>query len=138
MRIEHATTPAPTDVASVRDRLEQWNVVVTGRSDWWEVALFLRDDTDAIRGGLLGAVWAGWLHVSILWVDEPLRGHGYGRQLLEAAEADARQRGVGNVHLDTFSFQAGPSYYERLGYVVFGRLPEHPPGHTHYFLTKRL
>ncbi|HEV7730543.1 MAG TPA: hypothetical protein VGR62_00210, partial [Candidatus Binatia bacterium] len=73
MRIEHAATPDPVDVATVRGRLDQWNVAVTGRGEWWEVAIFLRDDADTIRGGLLGGVWADWLHVSILWVDEPLR-----------------------------------------------------------------
>jgi GNAT superfamily N-acetyltransferase len=138
MNLERANAPHADDLRTVRERLEQWNVVVTGRADWWETAVFLRDDDGTLRGGALGAVWASWLHVSILWVDEPLRGAGWGRRLLEALEADARQRGVGHVHLDTFSFQAGPHFYRRLGYEVFGELPDHPPGHTHYFLVKRL
>lgn len=138
MNLVQAGTPDAAEVRMLRERLEAWNVVVTGRDDWWEVAIFLRDDDGTIRGGVLGAVWAGWLHVAILWVDEPLRGQGYGRRLLEAAEADARQRGVEHVHLDTFSFQAGPRFYRRLGYEVFGELRDHPPGHTHYFLSKQL
>lgn len=138
MKLVRADAPDPREVQDVRDRLGAWNVVVTGRDDWWEVATFLREDDGTIRGGVLGAVWAGWLHVGILWVDEPLRGHGWGRRLLAAVEEDARRRGVGGVHLDTFSFQAGPAFYRHLGYSVFGELADHPPGHTHYFLAKRL
>jgi GNAT superfamily N-acetyltransferase len=138
MKLVRADTPDPAEVQDVRSRLDRWNVVVTGRDDWWEVATFLREDDATIRGGVWGAVWAGWLHVGILWVDEPLRGQGWGRRLLTAVEEDARHRGIGYVHLDTFSFQAGPEFYRHLGYTVFGELPDHPPGHTHYFLVKRL
>ncbi len=40
-----------------------------------------------------------------------------------------------HAHLDTFSFQAR-GFYEALGYEVFGRLEEYPPGHERYFLRK--
>ena len=35
------------------------------------------------------------------------------------------------------SFQARP-FYERFGYQCFGVLNDHPLGHTHYFMYKRL
>ena len=38
---------------------------------------------------------------------------------------------------DTFSFQARP-FYEKLGYRVFGTLENHPSGHQHYLMTKKL
>ena len=41
------------------------------------------------------------------------------------------------IWLDTFSFQAR-RFYEKLGYVVFGELPDYPAGHSRYFLQKRL
>ena len=50
----------------------------------------------------------------------------------------ATEWGCGNVHLDTFSFQAGPDFYRRFGYEVFGVLDGYPAGHAHYFLRKRL
>lgn len=127
----------PDTRATIRDRLDQWNVVVTGRPDWSEVTIILRDG-EAIRGGVLGSIWASWLHIQFLWVDEAYRRQGWGARLLAEAEACARERRCTDVHLDTFSFQAGPRFYGRFGYQTFGVLPEHPAGHTHYFLRKRL
>jgi GNAT superfamily N-acetyltransferase len=88
-------------------------------------------------GGLLGEIWGGWLYISVLWVAEPARGRGHASRLLEAAEAYARRRGCIGIGLDTFSFQARP-LYERHGYVVFGTQADYPPGHTRYFMEKRL
>jgi GNAT superfamily N-acetyltransferase len=72
-----------------------------------------------------------------MWVREDLRGQGFGRQLLEKAETEARQRGAKRAYLDTFSFQA-PAFYKKLGYEEFGRLEDFPAGHTRYFLVKTL
>jgi GNAT superfamily N-acetyltransferase len=129
---------APETRAAIRDRLNAFNVAVTGRPDWSDVTIVLRDDGGTVRGGVLGEIWASWLHVEILWVDEALRRQGWGTRLLAAAEACARERGCTHAHLDTFSFQAGPRFYTRLGYQTFGVLPDHPAGHTQHFLTKRL
>ncbi len=55
-----------------------------------------------------------------MWGREDLCGQGFGRQLLEKAETEARQRGAKHVYLNTFSFQA-PAFYEKSGYAEFGR-----------------
>jgi N-acetylglutamate synthase-like GNAT family acetyltransferase len=72
-----------------------------------------------------------------LWVKAEFRGHGYGHRLLTQAEDEARQRGVKNVFLDTFSFQA-PDFYKQHGYQVFGELQDFPSGHQRYYLKKQL
>jgi hypothetical protein len=53
------------------------------------------------------------------------------------AEEKARERGAKNAYLDTFSFQA-PDFYKRLGYDVFGELPDCPHGHQRYFFRNQL
>ncbi|HCU57536.1 MAG TPA: hypothetical protein DF984_04810 [Anaerolineaceae bacterium] len=68
---------------------------------------------------------------------EDLRGQEFGRQLLEKAETEARQRNAKHAYLDTFSFQA-PAFYEKSGYAEFSRLEDFPAGHTRYFLVKTL
>jgi len=39
--------------------------------------------------------------------------------------------------LETASFEARP-FYEKLGYEVFAALEDYPPGHTKFYLRKRL
>jgi hypothetical protein len=56
---------------------------------------------------------------------------------MKRAERYALGRGCTDAFLDTFSFEA-QSFYEKLGYRVFGVLENHPAGHQHYFMTKRL
>jgi GNAT superfamily N-acetyltransferase len=124
-------------VAYVRDGLALYNVAATGDSYYSPLAIFLRDGRDAILGGACGHVWGRWLDLSFLWVAEPLRGRGYGRKLLEAAEEEARSQGCRGVYLDTFSFQARP-FYERQGYEVVANIPDYPPGHSFHVLTKKL
>lgn len=88
-------------------------------------------------GGLVGRTQFGWLFVSLLYVPEDLRRCGLGAELLRRAEDAARARGCVGVHLDTYSFQSR-GFYEKQGYAVFGTIPDCPPGHARFFLSKRL
>jgi GNAT superfamily N-acetyltransferase len=121
----------------VRDSLALFNVGVTGDSYYSPLAIFLRDDRDAVLGGALGHVWGGWLDLNILWVAEPFRGQGYGARLLRAAEDEARMQGCHGVFLTTFSFQA-PGFYEKFGYEAVANIPDYPKGHSYYVLKKSL
>lgn len=98
--------------------------------------LILREEL-RVMGGLLAETQFGWMYVRALSVAAHLRGQGYGRALMEAAEAEAAARGCHAVWLDTFSYQA-PDFYQRLGYVEFGRLNDFPPGQMRIFFQKRL
>ena len=89
----------------------------------------------AIVGGLIGHSSYDWLFISVLIVPEQLRGNGLGRTLLLQAEDIARSRKLTGVWLDTFSFQAR-SFYEKLGYTIFGELEDHPQGISQYWLKK--
>lgn len=88
-------------------------------------------------GGLIGETLWGYLHVRLLSVDKGLRGRGFGRQLMEAAHTEARQRGCHGAYLDTFSFQA-PDFYQKLGYEIYGKLDDFPQGYCRYFLRRSL
>ena len=129
---------ASTDMRQhVRGYLNTFNIAVTGHAEYHSVSVFLRDEHNEVLGGCLGEIWGGWLQVNILWVTEALRGRGHGRQLLEAAERYAVERGCTRAWLTTFSFQA-PEYYPKLGYEAFAVLEDHPLGHRHHFFQKRL
>lgn len=99
--------------------------------------LYVRDADGTLLGALIGSTYWGWLEIDKLWLDERLRGQGYGRRLMAQAEATAIRRGCQRAYVTTFSFQA-PGFYERLGYVVVGRLDDYPPGAAFYGLRKAL
>src|SRR5689334_7566144 len=128
IEIEISDCPSPEDADLVFRNLVGFNEVQTGPAAARELAVFARRDTEIVAG-LLGFTHWNWLHIRFLWVAEAFRRHGLGRQLVLAAEREARIRGCEHAHLDTFSFQAVP-FYERLGYSVFGRLEDYPRGHT--------
>ena len=123
--------------AIVRDRLDNYNVAVTGDPVYYPANFFVKNARGKTLGGLLGSVWGGWMHIRILWVDQSVRGQDWGTRLMDQAEAYARERGAHSVELDTHSFQARP-FYEARGYEVFGTLDDYPKGHKKFFLRKRL
>lgn len=90
-----------------------------------------------VVGGLIGYVHWGWLEIDIVWVDEFYRGKGIGKHLVDYAEHKALDTGAKRAKLNTFDFQA-KEFYEKLGYVLYGRLEDYPEGHTLYYLRKDL
>ena len=90
----------------------------------------------AVAGGLWGATGHGWLYTQMLFVPESRRGKGLGEQLMQRAESEAQARGCRAAWVDT-QFGAR-SFYEKLGYALFGELPGYPKGFTRSFLSKQL
>jgi ribosomal protein S18 acetylase RimI-like enzyme len=121
----------------VRDRLDIFNVGVTGESTYYPVNFFVRNRRGEVMGGLLGAIWGGWLHITYLWVDPAVRGQDLATKMMDQAEAYARERQCHSIMLDTHSFQARP-FYEKRGFEVFATLDDWPKGHKKFFLKKRL
>ncbi|ACQ70893.1 MULTISPECIES: GNAT family N-acetyltransferase [unclassified Exiguobacterium] len=102
------------------------------------VSFIVRDDFNQIVGGVTGTVFWYTMHIHFLWVDEQLRGEGYGTELMMRIEQLAIERQCRLIQLDTFSFQA-PDFYTKLGYEVFGVIEYHPTvNHQQYYLKKTL
>ena len=97
----------------------------------------IRDDAGAAVGGLWAVSLFQWMQVEMLLVPEPMRGQGIGSALMAMAEIEAENRGCLGMHVDTFSFQAGP-FYEKIGFSLFGALDDCPPGHRRLYFQKRL
>jgi GNAT superfamily N-acetyltransferase len=116
--------------------LIDFNNRAVGKAKYKALTVTLRQGKDIV-GGLVGFTWMGWLCVDLLWIADKYRGKGYGRSLMNKAEAEARKRGVQTVYLNSFSFQA-PGFYRKLGYKEFGRLKGFPAGHSRHWLMKAL
>jgi len=129
---------APSGIKEfVQNGVDNHNIGVTGHSAYYPVGFYVMDADGSVLGGLMGQIWARWLHVGTLWVDERVRGRGHASRLMMAAERYSIEKGCTDSFLETFSFQARP-FYEKLGYRVFGTLDNYPEGHTYYYLTKHL
>lgn len=112
------------------------NQQLAGSSQHQTMAITVLDADQAIIGGLWGATSYGWLYTQMLVVPESLRGQGVGTALMQQAEREALQRGCHHAWVDT-QFGAR-KFYEGLGYVCFGELPNYPAGFSRVFLQKAL
>ena len=140
MRISIKTVEHPTeaDRKAILLPLIAFNESLAGPEGYAPVAVLIRDaDNGTTVGGLWGRIVNNWLFIELLFVPEPLRRSGLGTRIMRAAETWAAERQCVGVWLDTYSFQA-PSFYAKLGYNIFGRLPDFPRGHERIFLRKLL
>ena len=136
LRLSVEQNPSWADREAVDDGLGAYNAAFLRDNSYDYFGIFVRGDGGAIRAGLIGHVYAGWLFVKYLWVHADLRRAGIGSGLLAEAERRALALGCHSAWLDTFSFQ-GPEFYPKFGYREFARL-DYPPGHQRIFLQKRL
>jgi GNAT superfamily N-acetyltransferase len=134
--MEAAPNPTLEEEDGLKERLGAWNMENTGHRDYAPVNFFLRDESGAIRGGVMAYVWARWLHVDTVWIEEEFRGQDWGTRMLEAAHELGREKGAQAAFLDTFSWQARP-FYERLGYEVVATVGM-PEGHERHYMVKSL
>lgn len=102
-----------------------------------QVSYVLKDEAAQIYGGIIGAVKWNFLKIDLFWVDDQMRGKGYGTKLISVVEKFAKEKKCDFIEVDTFSFQA-PEFYIKQGFEVFGSLENAPRGHTHYYLVKKL
>lgn len=100
-------------------------------------AVFAKDESGNVLGGIRANAFWNYCIIELLWLSEEVRGEGVGRQLMVATETFAKAQGFNYLRTETLNFQAKP-FYEKLGFTVFGELPDYPKGCTTYCLVKAL
>lgn len=99
--------------------------------------IFLKDNEGKVFGGVIVTfLWNG-MEIDSLWVDDSLRGKGWGRKLMEAVEKEGIKRGCTIAYTNTFPWQA-PKFYEKLGYSLYGKLEDFPKGSFLSYYSKKL
>lgn len=129
--------PTPHELQYLEDQINQHNISATGFEDYQPLAVLVHDSENRLIAGLSGYTWGGCCEILFLWVHADYRQMGYGRQLLQTAEAEAIQRACQLIVLSSYSFQA-PAFYQKLGYTINGIDEACPPGHRRYHLQKQL
>lgn len=119
------------------DRIYEFNSQATGYFDGKLIGGSILNEAGEVIAGFTGHTWGGCCDISHVWVDERYRGHGYGKALLQSAEAEALRRGCVQVVLITHSFQA-PGFYERLGYERKYAIEGRPQDHSDIVYIKLL
>jgi len=137
LRIDVSHTPTAEERLGILNPLRAFNVANAGPGNSRDFALLIRDEHDEILGGLYGKLFYQWMFVDLLTVPDQARGQGMGTRLMQMAEALAQENECVGIYLDTFDFQA-PEFYKKLGFSEIGQIDDYPPGHSRFFLQKRL
>jgi GNAT superfamily N-acetyltransferase len=127
----------PAVAEEIDAQLGQFNEEQVGPANTFSFVLSVRDDEGELIGGLIGETLWNALLVSVLWVHARHRKSGYGTLLMQRAEQIAKERACELVFLNTMTFQA-PGFYTKLGYKMFGELPNAPRGYSRLWFCKRL
>jgi GNAT superfamily N-acetyltransferase len=117
------------------ERIYEFNSKATGYFDGRLLGASVHNEAGEIIAGFSGHTWGGCAKISNLWVSERHRGHGFGKTLLQAAEAEAVRRGCTLIVLTTHSFQSrAPA--QRLGYERKYAIKGRPKGHANIVFVK--
>jgi len=95
------------------------------------------DDQQAIIGALTADIVWDWLYIDELWVDESVRGQGYGKQLMHKVQSYALMLKLSGIWLWTQSWQAA-DFYRYLEYDEFARFADFPTGYSRIGFRKIL
>jgi ribosomal protein S18 acetylase RimI-like enzyme len=129
--------PPPDRSRLISDPLIDFNESQAGDRRIKNFALFAKDASGVVLGGLLGSTHWNHFFVSALFVHERFRKVGIGRKLMNQAEDQALACACDAIFLDTFDFQAR-GFYEKLGFEVFGVLENYPLGHKRFYMVKQI
>jgi GNAT superfamily N-acetyltransferase len=141
LKVELSLSPAAEDLKIISQGIESFNenhipVKVVYEPDT-RFAVFARDDSGNLIGGIRANAFWNYCIIELLWLSEAARGKGLGSQMMKEVEAHAHKLGFQYVRTETLDFQAKP-FYEKLGYEVSGELMDYPKGHSTYCLAKKL
>ncbi|MGX7013934.1 GNAT family N-acetyltransferase [Vagococcus silagei] len=134
MKFERTLNPKDEDILDIRNILRQYNAKKFEILESEDFAIYAKDETGKIIGGITGEIFGQWMDIEYLAVDEAYRNQKIGHQLLQEAEQLAHEHKCGYIFIYTFGFQA-KDYYPKYGYEEVFRRAHYPiTGTEHYFV----
>ncbi len=128
--------PLPKDNEVLNESLMAFNEHFLGERGR-PLSIFLKDDHSVIHGGVVAWVHSDSIHIDTLWVNDNLRGQGFGKKLLQTAEDESRKAGCYFSTVNTMDYQA-EGFYLKHGYNKICEFKNYIFEHTRIFLRKRL
>ena len=92
---------------------------------------------DKFIGGIFANIQYEYLFINRLFVDKQYRGNNIASRLMRIMEKEAIKRGIRNLYLTTFEFQAA-GFYQKHGYKIVMEVEDFPKGFKEYTLYKKL
>ncbi len=96
------------------------------------------DDDHHVIAAISGFDNFGPAEIGGLWVDEKYRGLGYGKRLVEQAQAWAKEKGCKSMTVFTLKDWPAFQWYQKLGFTVEFERQNHRNGTTGCYLIKKL
>lgn len=126
--------PGTAIYAEIAGRFDRYN---REHTNWdWSTFSVVHRRGDHVAASARGVTNMGLVEIRGFWVDADLRGQGVGSAMMVALEDEAKRRGCSRATLDTYSWQA-LAFYQRLGFVEFGKL-DYPNGTRRHYMVKDL
>ncbi len=94
-------------------------------------------DDGKFIGGIYGNFQYDYLFINVLFVNKSYRGLSIATKLMELIEEEAYQRGVYNLYLTTFEFQA-LGFYKKRGYKEVMVIEDYPKGFKEFTVYKNI
>lgn len=99
------------------------------------LSISVKNNSNRLIAGLIGKIYWNGLEIDTLWVDDNYQRKGIGRQLMNEAENLAMKYGVVVAFLKTVGAK---SFYQKLGYEVYGILEDRPIGSLLFHMKKKI
>lgn len=134
-QISYEPNPSSEEIQLLNNGISEQAIQKKGMKPLAFAAFFIRDESGKMIGGCNTCNLYGCLYIDQLWLHEPLRGKGYGRQLMERVEALAKESGCYFMAVNTFDWEA-LDFYKKLGFYVEFERKGYEKNSTFYFLRK--
>ena len=135
--IHAESTPRPEDVQWLCDGIMHNAKNVRDLEAVEFFGVFLRDDQGTLQGGLNGDILYGGMYISQLFIAKPLQLMGYGSQLMQKADALAREKQCNFISVNTMDFEA-LAFYQKHGFQIEFSRHGYRNGSVFHFLRKDL
>jgi ribosomal protein S18 acetylase RimI-like enzyme len=107
--------------------------------DWKKEKQILQAIENEVLVGVLELIiQAGVMHIESVIVKKDKQGQGIGKQLMEKAEAIAKENKLHKLYLETGKNWKATTFYENLSYEKTGDLPKHFKGQDYVEYSKFL
>lgn len=128
--------PNAEDVKFLNTALQAYNDSKIGAFNPTPIFVTLRDAAGVLVGGALGGVLEKASQVSCVWVDEALRGQGYGTRLLQTLLQSVSGQGA-RVMIGPAVGEQQAAFARRVGFQTPLQIEDYPAGYTTYFILKQ-